>query len=920
MAAQWFNPFCHLAYRRFRSALETSADQRVMELSGGRSLDYGDALLETLDMDTSPAMPAIGIAEDKSELKRRILMIRRFKQQKAFTVAVLAVVAGASLLAVAGGVGAETSMAAQSTPDDIVANAITTLQLAKKDAISDSGLFEKAKGTFKISVPGDYCQGKGFRTGYNLSIQGKDLPTPLFLYVIAEVKANTPQGERTVHAAKAWQAQGHFPLFFTHEFAGLLTPPGDYTLKTTFHIINASGDGLLKLGLATQEGDNLLVRQSPLDAATAAKAVETLEAAYPHCQVDSQNTVRSFATIPADYFKLIPPTPELDKELKAGFSSKFGADDIFMIRYDRLPCNVFARVEYQLRGDRQWHKYDVFSFMGSDGEKGLSTSIGSYAVKLPPETDEVKLKFLPASAKEAWHGNMMDYYGGTIETDWIKLGAPSQNAKRGSFMRIPPSADMDAKIKAGLSAFAVANGNSHYFMINYSKLPCNLIANVEYQVKGSSAWGKFGPWLARAGAKGMTSAALPPNAKELRLKLTPLSEVEALQDLTLPRIYYGGVVETDWITLAAPAKGESQPAATTKKVVPQPIAPSPAMDAAIKRAVLPKLRFQRQVDGSLELEAGVDSAPCDLAFVVYGKRFRGSGDTWEAFSSFARPSGKSTLHHSSSYAFFSGLEGDKAYKFKFKFTPNKNLAAGGEAEGMPGYYNGEVETDWVELDVPPFSFGPLNGCSGSSVAFDKQETVRDDALFNKEWQSFKVSTNYGGEYWIGAGGFLDNEINTWPFKYQPEKPGAFCLRVVELQTKDAKEQTRTAYQLSYYRLYHNTGFPLYQLDGLFPEPGDYQFGGKVHFLSMSGDDLVKENLAAKLAGGDSPFSSGSMASVLRFFGLLPAQQNEEESGRFRIANGDMDAAQAAPLLERLKQTYPCHSVDLPGAAIKALRK
>ena len=836
-------------------------------------------------------------------------MISRFMTQKAVAVAAFATVVATSLLAVAGGVGAETSMAAQSTPDDIVANAITTLQLAKKDAISDSGLFEKAKGDFKISAPGDYCQGKGFRTGYILSNPWKDLPTPLFLYVIAEVKANTPQGERTIHAAKAWQTRGHDSLFFPHEwFTGLLPPPGDYTLKATVHIINASGDGLLKLGLATQEGDNLLVRQSPLDAATAAKAVETLEAAYPHCQVDSQNAVRSFAAIPADYFKLIPPTPELDKRLKAGLSAKIDAGDFFMIRYDRLPCNVFARVEYQLKGDRQWHKYDLFGFMGSDGEKGLSTgSTGSDTVKLPPETDEVKLKFLPASAEDAWNGNMMDYYGGTIETDWIKLGTQSQNAKRGRFMRIPASADMDAKIKAGLGAYVVENGNSPYFMINYSKLPCNLIANVEYQVKGSPAWGKFGPWLARAnepGAQGMTSATLPPNARELRLKLTPLSEVEALQDLTLPRIYYGGVVETGWITLGAPAKGESQPAATTRKVVPQPIAPSPAMDAAIKRAVLPKLRFQRQVDGSLELEAGVDSAPCDLAFVVYGKRFRGSGDTWEAFSSFARPSGKSTLHHSICYAFFAGLEGGKTYKFKFKFTPNKNLAAGGEAEDMPGYYNGEVETDWVELEVPPFTFAPLNGCSGSSVAFDKQETVRDDALFDKEWRSFKVTTNYGGEYWIGAGGFLDNYINTWPFKYQPEKPGAFCLRVVELQTKDAKEQTRTAYQLSYYRMYHNTGFPLYQLDGLFPEPGDYQFDGKLHFLSMSGDDLVKENLAVKLASG-----------------VLPARRNKEEAGSFRIASGSMvDAAQAAPLLERLKQTYPCHSMDLPGAKIKALRK
>ena len=303
------------------------------------------------------------------------------------------------------------------------------------------------------------------------------------------------------------------------------------------------------------------------------------------------------------------------------------------------------------------------------------------------------------------------------------------------------------------------------------------------------------------------------------------------------------------------------------------------MDDVLKSALQPSLRFQREANGVLTLQSGVDNAPCDLAFTVYGKRLHGAGDAWEAFSCFARPAGKSTTHYSTGYGLFSGLEGGKSYKFKFKFVPQKSLVAGREAEGMGSYYNGVIETDWMDLAIPGRSDRLLVG---------GDDAVRNDALFDGEWKSFKISTNLGDEYWIGAGGFFNNIIGTSP----SGKPGAFCLRLLELESKDAQGQVKTAYQRAVYHLYNNNGFPLYQLDGLFPEPGEYQFSGKIHFLSMSGKDLAEVNLAVPAPDGDG----------------------------YLVGVGDMDSAQAAPLLESLKKKYPCHSIDLPTTKIKALSK
>jgi len=244
---------------------------------------------------------------------------------------------------------------------------------------------------------------------------------------------------------------------------------------------------------------------------------------------------------------------------------------------------------------------------------------------------------------------------------------------------------------------------------------------------------------------------------------------------------------------AAPAVPEPTKAPT---VDPQPISSTPEMSAAIMKTLQPKLRFVRMKDNELHLTAGTENPPVNLAFRVDGKRFRGSGD-WEPFACFACPAHGDTKHYSSGYGFFRGLEGGKTYKFKFKFVPDKQLAKGKEAAGMDTYYNGEIETDWMELMIPPVKGAAFNGFSDFRV-ISPYEAKRDDALFDKEWKDFKITTGFSNEYWMASGGFVDNIVGTW---HNPKKPAAFCLKLVALESRGGEQgSVKTVYNISPYFL------------------------------------------------------------------------------------------------------------------------
>lgn len=80
--AQWFNPVLWWAFRRMHQDRELACDAGVLAvLPAEEATAYGHTLLKTLECLRPPRLvPALaGLAEERSNLKRRILMIARFK-------------------------------------------------------------------------------------------------------------------------------------------------------------------------------------------------------------------------------------------------------------------------------------------------------------------------------------------------------------------------------------------------------------------------------------------------------------------------------------------------------------------------------------------------------------------------------------------------------------------------------------------------------------------------------------------------------------------------------------------------------------------------------------------------------------------------------------------------------------------------
>jgi len=79
----WFNPVIWWAFYRMRFDRESACDSLVLSrLSGETRSHYGDALIGMLERFNHPQrLPAIvaGIIENKSQLKRRLIMISKFK-------------------------------------------------------------------------------------------------------------------------------------------------------------------------------------------------------------------------------------------------------------------------------------------------------------------------------------------------------------------------------------------------------------------------------------------------------------------------------------------------------------------------------------------------------------------------------------------------------------------------------------------------------------------------------------------------------------------------------------------------------------------------------------------------------------------------------------------------------------------------
>ena len=79
----WFNPLVWFAFARMRAERELACDSLVLSIMGGdKSQTYGQTLINFLrDYSGTQYAPGIaGILENKTELKRRITMITRFKK------------------------------------------------------------------------------------------------------------------------------------------------------------------------------------------------------------------------------------------------------------------------------------------------------------------------------------------------------------------------------------------------------------------------------------------------------------------------------------------------------------------------------------------------------------------------------------------------------------------------------------------------------------------------------------------------------------------------------------------------------------------------------------------------------------------------------------------------------------------------
>ena len=284
------------------------------------------------------------------------------------------------------------------------------------EVVSDSALFEAAKADLRVSGPGDYLLGRGFRNGFSANWRYGSR-SPLFLYVVAEVKVAGADGEREVITALPWGSSSHLRIP-PRLFKELIKTPGDYTVNATFHFFNVPGDELAKADLARLDGNRLrFTEPRPLSPDSAAKLLEAFEIKFPTHQLVSQNEVRAVADV-HDYFNVIPPSPELDGKLRKSLEDNFISQASFpMFNPQALDCDILAHAEYQLKGDTKWrHLYDATFW-------GISYSCAGITAPIPPGTSELKLRFLPYSPDEAWaeKNNLREYYGGTIETGWLKL-------------------------------------------------------------------------------------------------------------------------------------------------------------------------------------------------------------------------------------------------------------------------------------------------------------------------------------------------------------------------------------------------------------------------------------------------------------------------------------------------------------------
>lgn len=98
----WFNPVLWFAFRRMAADRELACDELALSCAGeGEKRAYGETIIKLLEQCSRPAaLPGlIGILEDKTQMRRRILMIARFKPVRRWSALAAAIVAVLGLVA-----------------------------------------------------------------------------------------------------------------------------------------------------------------------------------------------------------------------------------------------------------------------------------------------------------------------------------------------------------------------------------------------------------------------------------------------------------------------------------------------------------------------------------------------------------------------------------------------------------------------------------------------------------------------------------------------------------------------------------------------------------------------------------------------------------------------------------------------------
>jgi beta-lactamase regulating signal transducer with metallopeptidase domain/ankyrin repeat protein len=160
LSVHWFNPLVWLGFRQLRADRELAADEWALQhLEPERATGYGDTLLKVLkeSSDNRLSVAAVGILEDRMQLKQRLQRIVEFSPKK-----LIGSIVGLTLLATIGAV-ALTDSRAQKQTDAPVALALGPQEVLIQSIVKDdAALAEQAlKNGAQPNLETEYIH-KGF--------------------------------------------------------------------------------------------------------------------------------------------------------------------------------------------------------------------------------------------------------------------------------------------------------------------------------------------------------------------------------------------------------------------------------------------------------------------------------------------------------------------------------------------------------------------------------------------------------------------------------------------------------------------------------------------------------------------------------------------------------------------------------------